>query len=165
MGTFHPYPEGTAMDKNVDPNPDTLARRRMETASKGLVTVLVTILMIGCSGAPPVTPPQGPSGVITVTPASTSAAPFTIPVDSSQTFSVSEVGYNGSFSFGGSQTNKAGRCPPTNSSTVAFSAPAGVSVTLRKGSGGAFGFCIVYGSSFAVLVRDSLGNQVTIYTN
>ena len=88
------------------------------------------------------------------------------PMDSSQTFTVSELGYSGLFSFGGSETDKYGSCGnETNSSTVGFSAPAGVSVSLGKSGKCIFGHGFVHGSSYAVLVRDSLGNSITIYTN
>lgn len=164
MGPCKPFLEGLAMDR-FSSSACKIASRGTKATLRYSLAVLATTLMVGCSGSPSgsptVTQTQGPSGIITVTPASSSAAPITIPVDNSQTFMVSEIGYGGSFSFGGSKTNEYNG----KSSTVKFSAPAGVSVELTKTSGCFFGHCFTNGLSYTVLVTDSLGNGTTIYTN
>ena len=130
-------------------------------ASRLITLMLAMIMLIGCSGGP-VSPPQGPSGIITATPITSASAPFTITNDSSQTFAVSEAGYGGAFSFGGSVGS--GHCGGPYSAQP-FTAPAGTTVTLSKSTHVGPHFCIVAGASYAVTVKDSLGNSTTIYTN
>jgi len=117
-------------------------------------------------GPVPPPPPQGPSGIIT-TPITSASAPFAITMNSSQTFTVSEAGYGGVFSFGGSEGFESGNgCGgPSTRSTESFSAPAGTSVTLSKSTVYFFGHCYIRGASYAVTVKDSLGNSTTIYTD
>ena len=130
-------------------------------ASRLITLMLAMIMLIGCSGGP-VSPPQGPSGIITATPITSASAPFTITNDSSQTFAVSEAGYGGAFSFGGSVGS--GHCGGPYSAQP-FTAPAGTSVTLSKATRTEFGLCFISGASYTVTVEDSLGNSTTIYTD
>lgn len=112
----------------------------------------------GAAGQPPVVP----SGIMTVTPKSSAKHPFVIHcpggVCPSQTFLVSERGYGGSFTFGGT-TSWGPNCYKTEH-TCPFQAPPGSSVTLT-------GFCDFVGfyvcESWKVDVNDSLGNAAEIF--
>lgn len=122
-------------------------------ASKLTIVMLTVVALIGCSGGPvSQPPPQGPSGIIVVTPATSATAVFKLGT-TGQTFVASELGYSGGFSF--TDTVTFGGHPGTLSPATTPS-----SVTLKPDIR-----CILvcYNLLQTVVVHDSLGSTTKVY--
>lgn len=140
------------MDNNVKSSAHKITSTGMTIALRHSLAVLAMILLIGCSGPPQVNQPQGPSGIIVVTPATSATAVFSLG-STGQTFIASEVGYTGSFAFTDTVDffGKTHALAPSTTQT---------SVTLKSDQ---FCFFGCHDLLQTVVVHDSFGNTSKIF--
>jgi hypothetical protein len=136
------------------------------SSTRALSAIAIASLLAACGGGggggAAGQPPVVPSGIIAVTPKSSAKHPlvFHCPggVCPTQTFLVSERGYGGSFTFGGTTSGD----PNCHSfQTCPFQAPPGSSLTLT-GYAHQIGLLCAC-ESWKVDVSDSLGNTAEIF--
>ena len=109
----------------------------------------------GGGGTTSIGPTQAPQGIVVTPGPGTQSAPYQIACGTSQTFTASEAGYNGAFTFNGFSTGS-GEAGPGFSLSV----PSANMVTIQELVAKPPNGCPV---TMSIVVRDSLGNMITFW--